>query len=99
MNFTEAFTGMFYTRLEEGDFYNPLEACEEYRIAQDEYEEVRRQTNKRRAEGRKVDVEQVERLINAMNRLFDLQANYIYRTGIQDALTMTRREFVTADLY
>lgn len=88
MTFEEAMTSMFYTRLEEGDFYDRLEACEEYRDAWDEYSAARAQAGA-----------DVERLINAMNRIFDLQAHYIYRIGIQDALTMTRKEFATADLF
>lgn len=88
MTFTEAFTNMFYTRLEDKNFYDRLEACNEYRAAKAEYSKARAQAG-----------EQAEMLVNAMNRLFDLQANYIYRTGIQDALNMTRTEFPTDSLF
>lgn len=85
MSFYEAFTAMIYTRMEEPDFYSPLEGNVAYRAAQEAYRAARAQAE---------DGGPVDALIHASNRLFDLQAQYIYRMGLQDGLSVSRNDFL-----
>lgn len=84
MNFYEAFTAMLYTRMEEPGFYNPLEESEAYRAAQEVYREARAEA------GENGDI-----LAQAMGRVFDMQAQYLYRMGVQDGLSVSGSGFLT----
>ena len=93
MDFTNGFSEMFLNRFETGGHLAQLQQCDTYRMAVSEFEEARKQ-----AEGDNVSAEAVDRLVAVFGRLASLEAQYIYRVGLQDGLSMARPDFLTANL-
>lgn len=93
MDFTYNLTDMFLHRFEVGSCLAQLQQNDSYRMAVSEFQDARKA-----ADGDTVSRETVDRLMTAYGRLASLEAQYIYRAGLQDALTMTRPDFLTADL-
>ena len=93
MDFTKGFTDMFLNRFETGGYIVQLQQCETYRIAVSEFDEARKQ-----ADGDNVNAKAVDQLMAAFGRLANLEAQYLYRVGMQDGLSMARPDFLTANL-
>jgi len=93
MNFTNGMTEMFLLRFEVGGCLAQLQKNDTYRMAVSEFQDARKA-----AEGETVSREAVDRLTTAFGRLASLEAQYLYRAGMQDGLSMTRPDFLTADL-
>lgn len=93
MDFTYHLTDMFLHRFEVGGCLAQLQQSDTYRMAVREFQDARKA-----ADGDTVSREAVDRLVAAYSRLASLETQYIYRAGMQDALTMTRTDFLTADL-
>ncbi len=93
MDFTYNLTDMFLHRFEVGGCLAQLQHNDTYRTAVSEFQDARKA-----AEGDTVSREAVERVMTTFGRLVSLEAQYIYRAGMQDALTITRPDFLTADL-
>jgi len=93
MNFTNGMTEMFLLRFEVGGCLAQIQKNDTYRMAVSEYQDARKA-----AEGKTVSREAVDQLITTFGRLSSLEAQYLYRAGMQDGLSMTRPDFLTADL-
>lgn len=93
MNFTNGMTEMFLLRFEVGGCLTQLQKNDTYRMAVSEFQDARKA-----AEGKTVSREAVDQLMTTYGRLASLEAQYLYRAGMQDGLCMTRPDFLTSDL-
>lgn len=92
-DFGHAFTNMLYDRMEGGEFLQKLQDTPEYARAQRAYNEAYKALAG--ADGF-TSGSQEQALLNCLNRLRDLEAQFIYRAGIQDGMSMTRPGFLVA---
>lgn len=92
-DFGHAFTNMLYDRLEGGRFLKKLQGIPEYAQAQRSYYEAYEALAG--TEGFTSGSPE-QALLDCLNRLRDLEAQFIYRAGIQDGLSMTRPGFLVA---
>lgn len=92
-DFGHAFTNMLYDRLERAGFLQELQDTPEYTQAQRAYNEAYKALAG--VEGFTSE-SQEQALLDCLNHLRDLEAQFIYRAGIQDGMSMTRPGFLVA---
>ena len=92
-DFGRAFTNMLYDRMEGGGFLQELQSSPEYikvqQVYNDAYEALA-------GENGLASGSPEQALLDALNRLRDLEVQFIYRAGIQDGMSMTRPGFLVA---
>lgn len=86
MTFHEAMNRAFYIRQEDGKTRKPLESCEAYGKATAALIEIFRGIGDKKA---------AEAAADAIRDLVDLEANYFYRVGLQDGISLTAADFPT----
>jgi len=92
-NFGHAFTNMLYDRLEGNGFFQELQDTPEYAQAKRAYNKAYEALAG--ADGFTSGSPEQD-LLDCLNRLHDLEAQFIYRAGIQDGMSMTRPGFLVA---
>lgn len=92
-DFGHAFTNMLYDRLESAGFLQELQGTPEYAQAQRAYNEAYQALAG--ADGF-ISGSPEQALLDCLDRLRDLEAQFIYRAGIQDGMSMTRPGFLVA---
>lgn len=92
-DFGHAFTNMLYDRMEGGGSLQKLQDTPEYAQAQQSYNEAYEALAG--AEGFTSGSPE-QALLDCLNRLRDLEAQFIYRAGIQDGMSMIRPGFLVA---
>lgn len=89
MDFYQSVTEALYSRMEDEGAAGPLETCGAYTKATGEYRELIKEV------GDQIAVGKLDRLVW---RLCDLKAQYYYRMGLQDGLSLTTNDFLTRGL-
>ena len=92
-DFGRAFTNMLYDRMEGGGFFQGLQSSPEYIKAQHVYNDAYEALA---GENGLASGSPEQALLDALNRLRDLELQFIYRAGIQDGMSMTRPGFLVA---
>ena len=92
VNFGACFSKMFLDRIANPDTFAPLKALERYQEAQAVYSLIHREIfDKDQA----ADQNTVQKLINALHSIQDLEMQYFYRLGIQEGVAMHKPDFLT----
>ena len=84
MDFYQSINEALYSRMEEGTGASPLEECSAYKEAFARYKVAAQPLKDRKA---------AEELDRAVDRLGDLKAQFYYRLGLQDGVSLTARDF------
>ena len=86
MDFYQSVTDALYSRMEDNSNPTPLESCGAYMKAIEEYRAI--------MEGIK-DRDSAKRIELLLWKLCDLKAQYYYRMGLQDGVSLTTSDFLT----
>ncbi len=89
MDFYQSVTEALYSRMEDEGTTGPLEMCGAYIKAFGEYQELMRGI------GNQATAAKLDRMVW---KLCDLKAQYYYRMGLQDGVSLTAGDFLTRGL-
>ena len=94
-DFGAYFSQMFYSRISDPAIFEPLHSLETYREAVEVYDAAYKTVFDQE---HLPDKNAVQELLNALYRIQDFQAQYLYRLGLREGNTINSPAFLTAGL-
>ena len=89
MDFYQSVTEALYSRMEDEGTTGPLEVCEAYAKSFGEYRQLMKEI------GDQATAAKLDRMVW---KLCDLKAQYFYRMGLQDGVSLMGSDFLTRGL-